>query len=374
MIISRRAFLGSAGALAACGPKLAKRFNGYCFVANEGDRTVAAVNLSRFKVEKRFALESAPQAMLGLPGTRRVLAFSPGNATVTEIDADTLAVSRHGKAGNVARQMLLGPDGATLWLLSLDPPALIPVDVKTFRPGAPVKLPGLGSTFDLDSTGRFAAVTFPAMKMAAIADLTAGRITRSFETGGEPAPVRFRKDGKQVLIGNPAARTIAVAEVETGRVLVNLPLALAPERFCFNGNGGQMFVSGQGMDAIAIVYPYQTVVSETILAGRDPGAMVVSGTQLFVANPASGDVTVIDIDDRSVVAKISVGQEPVSISLTPDNEYMLVLNKKSCDMAVVRLSKIADSSNPLLYRYKRAGLFTVVPVGDSPVSAAICRL
>jgi YVTN family beta-propeller protein len=374
MKISRRALLGSAGLLWGCGPKLAKRFNGYCFVANEGDRTVAAVNLSRFTVEKRFALDSAPRAMLGLPGTRRVLAFSPGNATVTEIDAETLAVSRHRKAGNAAREMRLTSDGATLWLLVDDPAALIPVDIKTFRPGTPIQLPGIGGAFDLDATGRFAAVTFPALKMAAIADLAAGRMARSFETGGEPGPVRFRKDGKQALIGNRAARTIAVADVATGRVLVNLPLALEPERFCFNDNGGQMFVSGKGMDAVAIVYPYQTVVSETILAGRDPGAMVTSDNQLFVANTASGDVTVIDIDDRSVVARIPVGQEPVSISMTPDNEYMLVLNRKSCDMAVVRLSKIADSGNPLLYRYKRAGLFTVVPVGDSPVSAAICHL
>lgn len=374
MSVSRRAFLGSASLLTACGPKLAKRFNGYCFVANQGDRTVAVVNLSRFQVEKRFALESAPSAMLGLPGTRRVLAFSPGNATVTEIDADTLSVTRRCKAGKAAREIRLSPDGATLWMLATDPPSLVPIDVKTFQAGSRIPLPSAGAAFDVDATGRIAAIALPSAKSAAIADLTAGRIVRSFETGGEPSPVRFRKDGKLVLIGNPAARTIAVADVATGRVLVNLPLALAPERFCFNDNGGQMFVSGQGMDAVAIVYPYQTVVSETILAGRDPGCMITSDTQLFVANPASGDVTVIDIGDRSVVARIAVGQEPVSISLTPDNEYMLVLNRKSCDMAVVRLSKIADSSNPLVYRYKRAGLFTVVPVGDSPVSAAICHL
>jgi len=35
---------------------------------------------------------------------------------------------------------------------------------------------------------------------------------------------------------------------------------------------------------------------------------------------------------------------------------------------VVRLSKLTD------LRYKRAPLFTLVAVGDEPVSAAVCRL
>ncbi|MCU1262431.1 MAG: hypothetical protein JWO80_5316 [Bryobacterales bacterium] len=368
MKLSRRSFLGAVGVLNACAPRLAKRFNGYCFVANQGDRTVAAVNLTRFQVQKRFQLESAPSALVALPGAPRALAFSPGNATVTEIDADSLSVTRHCKAGNAAREMLLTRDAGTVWLLADDPTALVPVDMKTFRFGTHIKLPGIASGFDIDSVGRFAAVALPGSKTAAIVDLAAGRIVRSVETAGEPGPIRFRSDGKQVLIGNPALRTIVVADVATGRIVVNLPLAFSPERFCFGADGGQLFVSGQGMDAVAIVYPYQTVVSETVLAGRDPGAMAVNATQLFVANPSSGDVTVITIEDRRVVAKIPVGQEPVSISLTPDNEYMLVLNRKSCDMAVVRILKITD------YRYKRAGLFTLVPVGDSPVSAAICHL
>ncbi len=76
----------------------------------------------------------------------------------------------------------------------------------------------------------------------------------------------------------------------------------------------------------------------------------------------------VNIETRKVLAKIPVGQEPIQILLTSDGEYILVLNRKSSDLAIVRVAKIND------FRYKRAPLFTVVPVGESPVSATICHL
>ncbi len=96
--------------------------------------------------------------------------------------------------------------------------------------------------------------------------------------------------------------------------------------------------------------------------------MAVNDTLLFVTNPPTGDTTVIAIAERQVVARISSGEEPCAVVLTPDGEYALVLNRKSGDMAVVRISKLTD------LRYKRAPLFNVIAVGEEPVSAAVVTL
>jgi YVTN family beta-propeller protein len=147
-------------------------------------------------------------------------------------------------------------------------------------------------------------------------------------------------------------------------------MPIAPERFCFTlDNGGQMFVTGRGMDAVVIVSPYQTSIDETLLAGRAPGSMAVDANNLYVANPASGDLTVIAIADRRLLAKIPVGQDPVQVMLTPDHQYALVLNRASSDLSVIRVSKVGAD-----LRGKGAPLFTVVPLGASPVSGAICSL
>jgi YVTN family beta-propeller protein len=116
-------------------------------------------------------------------------------------------------------------------------------------------------------------------------------------------------------------------------------------------------------------------VNETILAGKSPGSMAaISSTKgpqyLFVANPESGDVTVIDIDTRRVLASIPVGQRPGQVLLTPDNEYALVLNEQSGDVAVIRLLNIRQA-NLISRRSRTAPLFTMIPVGLRPVGGVI---
>jgi YVTN family beta-propeller protein len=86
---------------------------------------------------------------------------------------------------------------------------------------------------------------------------------------------------------------------------------------------------------------------------------------LFVANPETGSVTVLDIETRKLVAVVSVGREPRSIVITPDNQYALVLCQGSGDLAVVRIPALAAR------RYKHAPLFTMLPAGSRPVSAVV---
>jgi len=51
--------------------------------------------------------------------------------------------------------------------------------------------------------------------------------------------------------------------------------------------------------------------------------------------------------------------------VTPDQEYALVLNRASADMAVIRISAITVG------RAKSAPLFTMIPVGSRPVDAVV---
>ena len=115
-----------------------------------------------------------------------------------------------------------------------------------------------------------------------------------------PGPILFRNDGLTILAGLPATREIVTLDAATGGLLNRLPLAIAPQHFCFNPDGGQMFVTGSGLDALVIANPYQNEIDQTISAGHQPGAMAVQAQQniLLVANPSSGNVTLLDIDTR----------------------------------------------------------------------------
>jgi YVTN family beta-propeller protein len=134
------------------------------------------------------------------------------------------------------------------------------------------------------------------------------------------------------------------------------------------------------MDAIVVVYPYHTPqIDKTVLAGHSPSHMAASNLTdtspqlLFVANPKSGEVTILDILTRSVVAVTPVGTGPGYIMITPDDRYALVLNEGSGDVAVIRIANIVRTVAQQR-RSRKGAIFMMLPVGSKPVSAAVVEI
>ncbi len=335
-------------------------------MANQEGQAIAAVDLSTFTLARHIRVAGRPTAVLA--GEDVVYALTPEAGTVHEISPSELALRRTVRVGRAAVSMRLAPDGARLWVLCREPRQLLGLARDGLRTEAQLSLPHEPVDFDVAAGGQFAAVSFGENGSVALADLARGRCGAPVALGRRVSLVRFRSDGKLLVAGLTDERRLSVLEAPAGRLLVQLPLAVRPENFCFKSDGGQLFITGPGMDAVVIVYPYSTEIAETVLAGKTPGAMAASGSYLFVANPSTRDVTILDIETRRAVAVAAVGSEPSFITVTPDDQYALVLNRRSGDMAVIRLAAITAT------RARSAPLFTMIPVGSQPVSAAVCRV
>ncbi len=334
---------------------------------------MAAVDLSRFRVRKQIPLDASPSAVMAHPSRSVVYVLAPDNGTVYEIDAGSLAIARRARAGNQALSMQISPDRTGMWVLYRDPSALVELPFDSFRPSRVIPLATLPDGFDI-STQKEAAVASYRDRSIVLVSLARSAVDRTIAVGAEPSLLRFRADGKQLVAASRSERLLSIFDVAASKVMVRLPLGIEPRHFCMNADGGQLFVSGDGMDAVVIVFPYTTEVDQTILAGHAPGTMTATSrapTYLLVANPDSDALTVFDIDSRKLVAVVGVGQEPGAIVLTPDEEYALVLNEKSGDLAVVRLLSLSRAPDGSQRRYKTAPLFTMIPVGEKPVSAAV---
>jgi DNA-binding beta-propeller fold protein YncE len=211
-----------------------------------------------------------------------------------------------------------------------------------------------------------AAVSLPERRAVALLDAHDGRLLATTQIGGEPSGLSFRRDGKVLLMADRAQNAAVIVDVASRRVAVRLPLGLRPDFLCVNSDGGQVFLTGEGLDAVVAVYPYRTEVGSTMLAGRAPGVMAVSASGLlFVANPPTSTVTILSIATQRLMAAVNVGRNPCHISITPDGEYALVLNKDSGDMSVLHIPTISGR------RTRAAALLTDIPVGSAPVSAAV---
>jgi YVTN family beta-propeller protein len=355
--------------MVACARRKGSGYEGYAFVSNQDGQAVAAVDLMTFTVARYIHLDSAPTAMVAPPARPSVYALTPATGSVHEIDPARLALRRRVQAARTADAMRVAPgDRPALWVLCRQPRQLVRIGFDAFRADAVIPLPFEPYDFDLAPDGETAVISFGESRQFGIVDL-AKRKCRVFELDWKVSLARFRSDGRQLLIAGAEEPVLSVVDFKTGRVMVHLPLAVRARNFCFKSDGGQLFITGEGMDAVAVVYPYSTEVAQTALAGRSPGFMAECVSEgddyLFVANPDSGEVTILDVDTLKVVAVVAVGRSPVFIVQTPDRQYALVLNRDSGDMAVVRLAAVGGK------RGRSAGLFTMIPVGSQPVCAAV---
>jgi DNA-binding beta-propeller fold protein YncE len=348
-----------------CNRKRTGTFEGLAFVANQDGKAVAVVQLDPFALVRHIPLDSGPTALALHPSKPLVYALTPETGVLHEIDAREMRRIRGVQLGRHAVGMRMSVDGHALWVLSSGGTRLVRVPLDTFKQDAAITL--AAPAVDLDVAPYFglgcASLGTRGVQLVALDTAKAGVVV---SPGGEIGFVRFRSDGKAVLAADRANRQLIVLRAPDGQAVTRLPLAVRPDNVCFHPDGGQMFISGDGMDAVVVVFPhFVPYVAETILAGRAPGPLTATEQFLFVTSPSAGDVAVFDIVSKRLIAVAAVGAEPGFVAITPKDEYALVLNRQSGDMAVIRIGAITPN------RRKTVSLLTMVPVGSKPVTAVI---
>lgn len=360
--MTRRTLLAGA-VLAGCSRKLATRYFGWLFVATAAERGIAVADLSQFRHVTTIPLNQTPAQVLRVAG--KLLVTCPEAHLLCEIDQAHFTVSRQLTLPGRIVAASVTPDNKSVVVATAQPSALCLVDPVSLRLKKQTQLRDTPAVMDvIDSMAVLASASADSITRISLPDC---RILGATPAGSRCAVIRFRKDGREVLGGLPEAKQIVTLDAATGTLLARLPLAFAPSRFTYNADGGQMFVTGASDDTLAIVSPYQGEVDQTIIAGRTPAGMAVSLTRnlLLVANPGSGDLTILDIETRKLSASVHVGGIPGEVLLTPDEEYALVIGQDSGDVAVIRLRTVLDHS------VKTKPLFTVIPMGAEPQSAVI---
>ena len=371
-MISRRAVLALpwfASGFAACGRRRGNAgFRGYAFVANEEGQAVAAVDLEALAVARHIPLAGSPTSVVAGQTRPFVYALTAANGTIHEVAVDRLQFTRKLAVASSAVAMQMAPDegtreGGALYVLAREPRALIRVVLDTWKVEWRMVLPREPVDFALASDHRSAAITFD--QGVHLVDLESRKLQNP-AGAGEFGAVRFLSNAKTLIAADRGESRLSFYDVATSGLITHLPLAVRPDNLCFNADGGQLFVTGEGMDAVVVVYPFHTPeVAETVLASHQPGPLAASRALLFVASPSSGGVSILEINSRKVIAVVSVGTDPGFITVTPDDQYALVLNRSSGDVAVLRVGAITKN------RDRRASLLTVIPVGSRPVSAVV---
>src|SRR5579883_755732 len=378
MLTRRSVVLAGLVSAASCMRRKAKGFSGYAFIANQEGGAVAAVDLEAFAVARHIRVDGAPTAVVARPDHGRVYALTPANGSVHEIRTDNLMLA--GKISLAQSVLTMRAAGNAVYVLCQEPRQLVALALDPMRIHWKLPLPAVPVDFEISPDGATLAISYGAARAISFIDLARRTAFPLVPAPGDIGLVRFQSDSRQLIAANVSERMLSVYHVPTRKLAVNLPLSVRPDHMCFKPDGGELFVTGDGMDAVVVVQPYYTPqIDKTVLAGHNPGAMAASGVAgsntgyLFVANPDSGDVSILDLVTKNVVAITPVGTRPSFITITPDDQYALVLNQVSGDMAVIRIPNVERAVSEQR-RWKKAPLFMLIPVGSKPVSAAIVSI
>jgi len=381
--LTRRQWLAASGLAisSACARRKGAGFAGYALISNAGDGELVVVDLTAFRLARTIPL-GAPAGDIVFGDDGQSFVLTPSTGSVHVLDSELRVISSR-RLSNDVSAICLSPDGRAILAIAPDKRELVIASSKTLDVLARYKLSGSPANLNVPpapkpgegakppyvsiSTGKDSVVELINYK-------TGQRSRRDF--AGNIGAVRFRSDGERVLVANVHDRCISALAAPALETIADLPLAMSPDNLCFNADEGQLFVSGEGMDAVAIIFPYNPLdVDQTVLAGRDPGVMACSENPpyLFVGSASGSDVCILNIDSRKMIGIVDTGQRPSYITVTPDSQYALVLSESAGIMAVIHVPAVeANVSDPGKKRNKViAGLFTLLQVGDRPVSATV---
>jgi DNA-binding beta-propeller fold protein YncE len=274
----------------------------------------------------------------------------------------------------------LTTDRKYLAVATIQPPKVVLIDTKTDKvvhetalPVAPVAIAAATDQVAVllpasPKSAMLARVSIPDGALAGISPIGAGAV----------AALEYRKDTETIFVAAPDSREIVALSAKTGSVLARLPVPIRPARFCVTADGGQVFVTGADNDPQLVIFsPYQNQIYETLYAGHALFGMAIAPVLnlLFLSNPDSGDVSILDIETLRFAAKmIHTGGKPREMLVAPSTgpeEYAFAVDAETGDVAVIHIPVVLHKRGDPFIAEPPKPVFAVFHGGADPQSAVI---
>jgi len=184
----------------------------------------------------------------------------------------------------------------------------------------------------------------------------------------QPDEVAVLPDSSIAFVLSRSEPRMSVVDLRSEVLLSNLQLAGKPSDMLLKPDGGELYVISPDSHGLQVINTWTHEVGDYVMLGDSPtrGILGADANLLYVTDAAAGRVTAVDINNRRVVRKatgsellISVGRSPSAVRFDPAENLLLVVNRESDDLAVIRA------------RLDNQSLLTLIPVGDHPRDLAV---
>ena len=170
--------------------------------------------------------------------------------------------------------------------------------------------------------------------------------------------------GTTALVVNEDQDVLRVVDVGSATEVAQIPVGSRPSNVVAIDATTAMVTNGTSGDVTFVDIPNRTVSGSALSVGADPRAAAVhpGGQYVYVTLGGENAVAVVDLSTspQTTLRKVSVGRNPIAIAVTPDGTRAVVANLTSNTVSVLDLARPASPR-----------LLMNVPVGVGPTSMAV---
>jgi YVTN family beta-propeller protein len=193
-----------------------------------------------------------------------------------------------------------------------------------------------------------------------VVDPDGGQVIEHIAVGKRPRGLRLGRDGTQLFvalsgspIGGPnvdesklpppdrAADGIGVVDLASRKVVRTLPSGQDPESFDMSSDGSQIYVSNEDSAEMSVVDLTSGSVKTRVKVGEEPEAVTLrpDGRIAYVGCEGENEVFAVDTATAKVVGRVKTGARPRGIAFTADSTTAFVANETDGTITVIDAQK-----------------------------------
>ena len=314
------------------------------FVVNPDSGSVSAIDTASETTRDEIVVGRDPRILAFSPDGQRLYVTSQASATLTILETHPFSVLTKLRVGPEPYGVVAAPDGHLVYVATSGADRIDVVDVELAQVVDTIPVPPRPKGLALSHDGTRLYVTHFLSGMVSVIGLTSRSVLEVISTGPE-------SNMAQRIVVHPTNHRAYLPHIRSN---VSNPHPLFDTT---------LFPVVSVID-LAKNHHLLTERLELSVVDRPvnlPFDLVLSsdGQRMHIVYLGSGDLSVIDLGNREVLAHLEVGDGPRGIVLSPDDRTAYVANSLSDDVSVIDLSTFEEVSR--------------IPVTTSPLSPQLQR-
>jgi YVTN family beta-propeller protein len=318
------------------------------YVANEDGNTVSVFDAASFKNVATIPAGAGPHNVQVSPDGKLAWVTNNGDAGKEGDDQARMKGSMKGMQMPMPDHAAMSGRGE-VWAIDTTTDAVV----------ARIAVGNSPAHVVLSADGRFAYVTNGGDNTVSVIDTASQQVVAVIPVGTAPHGMRISPDGKQAYVANLKSGTVSVIDTETRKEVTQIPAGKGPAQVGFTPDGKLAFVSLSGEDQVAVIDPATRTVIRKVAVGTVPIQVYATpdSRQLLVANQGARNkpgktVSVIDLETFKSAKPIATAPGTHGVTIDREGRYAYVTNTYANSVSVLDVNE--------------RKVVAVVPVGKGP--------